>query len=173
MKQLKLFVAALMILGPTLASADLITFTATGVEGVSGYVQFDDDDFDGGIFQGLLNSAITDLSLVVFGEVFTLADVTTTDTTFINSSGAVPIIENGGGNIADNGTMSISFFPDGYGGTAFDGDASLGIGLGGEFANDEFFAVRWVPSASVPEPGTVALLVLGLVGMGVTRRKTA
>ncbi len=167
----KFVFSVVLLFGAVGAEATLINFNATGVAGVSGFVQFDDSSFDGDAFQFLSNAAITDLNLLVFGEVYTLADVAIGDDTIIDSSGLVPLIVNGSGNLADNGVQSISFFPDGFDGTASDGDASLGIGPGGEFANDEFFAVQWVAAAAVPEPTTVALMGLGLAGLGYGRKR--
>lgn len=158
------------------AQASLITFNATGVAGVSGFVQFDDLSFDGSTNQFLPNSLITDLMLSVFGQTYTLADVATGDSTIIDSSGLLPLIVNGAGNLADNGLQAIAFFPDGFDGTASDGDASLAIGPSGGLADTSFYAVQWVPTiTSVPEPGTLALLGLGLSGLGLSsyRRKAA
>jgi hypothetical protein len=72
----------------------------------------------------------------------------------------------------DNVFATIAFFPDGFGGTAFDGDASLAMDTDGSFSFggsgwESFSAVQWEP---VPEPTTLALLGAGVLGV-VTRRR--
>jgi hypothetical protein len=161
--------AALLTIAPAMASAAPIRFVATGNANVSGYVEFDDADFAGIDFQFLSNTEILDLSLQVFGEAFTLADVDTTASTIIDSTGATPIIVNGAGNLANNLSLAIAFFPDGYSGTAVDGDASLSLGgPNAGLADESFYAVRWEAQA-VPEP--TSLLLFGAAGVGALIRR--
>lgn len=141
MKSLKLFAAGMMFaLAPMASSAALINFNATGNPNVSGFVQFDDSAFNA--FQFVLNTAITDLSLTAFGASFALADVVTTDSTIINSSGLTPLIRNGAGLLANNGAQAIAFFPDGFTGTAPDGDASLAFSPTTTFGPFSIHAVK-------------------------------
>jgi len=171
MKKLKLFSLAIFLFTVTnLANAALIKFNATGVAGVSGFVEFDDSLFNGTSGQILSNSIVTDLSLDVFGELFSLADVALTASTIFDSTGPTPVIINGSGNLADNGVTAIAFFPDGFSGTTFDGDASLSTGPTGSLADTDFFAVKWEVATEVPEPSALLLLSAGLLLFG--RRKT-
>jgi hypothetical protein len=143
--------------------AATITFEARGVQGVSGFVSIDDHDFDGTNWQYISNSRIVDLSLTAFGQVFTLQHVTTASGTFIDSSGALPRIVNGSGRLAGNGSAQIAFFPDGFDGTAQDGDASLAFSAGEPWT---FHAVRWDPAGvEVPEPSSFALFGAGLTAL--------
>lgn len=174
---MKAFAAALFALcagiaGIAPAHATPVTFTATGNADVVGYVQFDDATFNGSSFQHVSNTQVTDLSLVVFGVSFGLADVRTDHGTYIDSSGLAPLIVNGDGTLAQVvGPHVIAFFPDGQSGTTLDGDAALEFGA--SLFNGDFYAVRWVAdtAATAPEPGTLALILSGLAGFGFARRR--
>ena len=173
MKTLRVMcMAVLVAMSAMSARADLITFTATGNPDVSGFVQFDNSFFPGGAFDAIQNSHITDLSITAFTFVFGLGDVVTTDVTFINSSGLDPIIVNGGGLLANNGSKAIAFFPEGFDGSGIDGDASLAFSETPTFGPFTFHQVAWVPSAAaVPEPSSILLLITGLLGLGGVKRK--
>jgi len=164
-------VAAVAMAGA--AEAATVTFYATGVAGISGFVAFDDTTFDGSPNQFVSNTAITNLSLDVFGELFSLADVNTGASTLIDSSGATPIINNGAGVLADNGSKVISFFPDGFDGTATDGNASLEFA--DAFSQGPYYAVNWstVAPGVIPLPATLPLMLGGLVLAGVACRRRA
>src|SRR5688572_25084610 len=164
MRSAYILALVLFIATPLAANAGLIRFVPVGEPLVSGYIDFDDADFNGTNFQFLLNSLIRDLSLSANGNLFSLADVVTNHATIIDSTGATPRIVNGAGLLADNGTAQVAFFPDNTG----DGDASLSL-LGRAGWNP-----RWIATpVAVSEPASLALLLAGLAGLVARRRRSA
>jgi hypothetical protein len=160
----------LLTVGTAPAQASVITFDVTGVPGISGFVQFDSTAFQQGFVP---NTAILDLSISVFGSVFDLGDVVTSAFTQSNFSVTNPIIVNGFGLLADNGTLAIEFFPDGgLSGIPVDGDASLALEPSGVPTLLAVYDVKWQVRA-VSEPGSVALVGVALAGLAVWRRKKA
>jgi hypothetical protein len=164
-------VLLLLSMGAFQAQAATITFYATGHPEVDGFVSFDDAAFDGSDFQFVPNTAIVDLFVTAFGAVFGFEDVVISDSTIIDSSGPVPIIVNGTGLLANDGSQAIAFFPDGFDGTPFDGDASLAFSATPTFGPFSFHQVSWDAQA-IPEPSVVALFAVGLAGLGLRRRRS-
>jgi hypothetical protein len=105
----------------------------------------------------------------VLGVTFDLDDVVSRGATFIDSSGPVPIIVNGGNDLAENSEGIRIFFSFIIPG---DGEASL---VFVDAANDKVASleVRWIvaDAVDVSEPGVLALLGSGLAGLGWLRRR--
>ncbi len=173
MKTLRVLIAFMLVTTASIpAPAAVVTFDVTGVPGISGFVQYDSSALHG-FFEVVPNTAIVGLSVDVFGELFDLPDVLTIpgfSAAFIDSSGAKPLIINGFGLLADNGSRAIAYFPDGSGGTAIDGDASLSFQSTGGTLPASVFAVKWEVRA-VPEPTSLVLVYLGLAVLGLSLHK--
>jgi len=156
----------LWVLASLPAHPAVVTFNATGVPDVSGFLQFNGSSFNGSL-DFIPNSEIVGFSMTVLGEAFDLGDVDTTALTMIDSSAPPPIIVNGVGGLADNGNLRIFFYPDGANGTPSDGDAALAY-----FLPDFSVAVlpvQWAVGSAVHEPKTLVLFGLGFAMLGLTR----
>ena len=173
MKTLTAFLAVLLLaLCATGARASTITFTLTGVPGISGYVQYDSSSFYAPGFLVVPNNQIVGLSLDVFGYTFDLADVfyfPGFSAAIIDNSGPQPLIVNGFGLFAYDGFAGAAFYPDGSNGTPMDGDAALSFQPPGASFT---YAVRWV-AAAAPEPAPLALVaIVALAAWPLVRRPT-
>ncbi len=192
MRRLRLIIAALLVTAPFAASADLIAFGPATVAAAGGNITLDlavstDTIFLTGMnltFQGDFGMAGEQLTVIVEGIVIgTLAPGLT-------SSGAFgPSVSAGFGNnfnlnpIFATALLNLdvsSFVGDGFLTITFDASDAVDnfgttqVGLGPFDGLDSFaLAVVGDVTTTVPEPGTLALLGIGLFGMGFARRKKA
>jgi hypothetical protein len=146
---------ALVISAPSQAIP--INFDLIG-PAVSGYIQFDDSDFDGSDSQLLSNSLITDLNLTVDGLFFDLSDVFTIDFTIIDSSGEMPRIDDGLGFLAENGMGRIWIY-----------GQSISLSTPSGTSNHVF--KQTASQVQIPLPGTVLLFGVGFLAVFRFRRK--
>ena len=141
-----------LLAGPIgLIQAAPLTFTATGDPNVSGYVTFEDSGLLlNGTCESNTNITELDLTVTVGSEtmVFSTGDVETGDSSVLISTGPLPQIQNGCGNLAISGGWTIGFWPDGWDGSPTDGDAALRV-EGGDPA-DISYAVLWEVTEHTP-----------------------
>lgn len=140
------------------AHAGPVTYDVVGHADVTGFVTFNLPVGPTGV-SFVSNSTVTALSMVVGGEIFSLADVVTADGTIFDFGLNPPAIVNGAGSLATNGSAYLTLFG------GFDGDARI-------LTNSRFYEVQWVArNGDVPEPATLTLLAAALPLFAFLRRK--
>ena len=156
---LALFVA---LFAPMSANALLIEITDSGVDEADGVWFVETVTGTGAEFLAMLESQVWfgdgDLALL-----------------FANAVGDALGLPNSNGNrgphflaVADGSLFAISD-PSRYPLQGF--RARIGTGNLSRFAVNQWGTWTWAVATSVPEPGTLALLGIGLAGMGMSRRK--
>ncbi len=169
MRKVKLIIAAILILGPLCANASLIRyeFVGSGNGGSTGYLDFN----DAATGPGDIMAQIVDWSFLWNGLIIdsgnslvSSASSFIVDAALMYLGGGTTCFNASGGSCIDNESLF-----------AFDGSLDGGSGRwrmiqGGQDSGVQFSMSVSGPT-SVPEPGTLALLGIGLFGMGLARRR--
>ena len=180
MRRIKLTIATLLLMSPLAANADLILGTISTIDDID-YYSFSST---GGLasFNVLasgLNGTFLDSYIHILVDdgspigALTGASVALNDDSFAlgwDSDGSTSNLDSfipnlnlaAGGYILAIGSFFLS-----------DADVRVGFNTFGFTTGDYQITVSGVNLASVPEPGTLALLGIGLFGMGLARRKKA
>jgi PEP-CTERM motif len=149
-----------LIVAPN-AHADNLTYVWTGNNGVTGFFSLDSTAFTSpSTFEGIFESSLTAFLLTSGTYTFDFADINLGSVIYFNSTVNPPTYLDGGGYAATDSVGDK---------VSFNGSQLYVFPAGGSqtlFSTGDFVVV----ASTVPEPGTVSLIGLGLLGTGLARR---